>query len=317
MQLLYERMPGGNFGDDMNLWFWDEAAPGWRDWGPGRTLFGIGTIINTRNLSNHPDATIMGSGVGYGHVEPLADPQVEIGWVRGPRSARALGLSEDMAIADPAILTPRFTPPSEGKRRAVFVPHATTARLALDWDGLCGRAGLDYLSPKGESRAVIAVIRDAEFVVAESMHAAIIADAFRVPWTPVAVSNQFNHFKWGDWMDSLGLDSQAPIPDPLALPKAAHAWLKSLRARLRPAPRAAAPSATPAEPSSDGDETQAKRERLKAMLARFSGPMEMILSRGLRRAAAQPRRLSADADRGRAIERIDERLHAIRARYAG
>jgi succinoglycan biosynthesis protein ExoV len=37
------------------------------------------------------------------------------------------------------------------------------------------------------------------------MHAAIVADALRVPWIPVVLSPQSNSFKWLDWTLSLSL----------------------------------------------------------------------------------------------------------------
>lgn len=35
-------------------------------------------------------------------------------------------------------------------------------------------------------------------VLADAMHAAIIADAMRVPWLPLITSPQINTFKWLD-----------------------------------------------------------------------------------------------------------------------
>ena len=39
MQLFHWHAPRGNFGDDMNEWFWDDVPPGWRDWAaPGHLM---------------------------------------------------------------------------------------------------------------------------------------------------------------------------------------------------------------------------------------------------------------------------------------
>ncbi len=53
-------------------------------------------------------------------------------------------------------------------------------------------------------------IAAADKVIAESMHAAIIADAFRVPWIPVALSREVSPFKWVDWASSLNI-SYSPV----------------------------------------------------------------------------------------------------------
>ena len=37
------------------------------------------------------------------------------------------------------------------------------------------------------------------------MHAAIIADTFRVKWLPVTTSSTINHFKWLDWTSSMNV----------------------------------------------------------------------------------------------------------------
>ena len=82
--------------------------------------------------------------------------------------------------------------------------HASDA--SCDWATVCARVGLAYQSPSGEAEAIIRRIAGAERVVAESMHAAIIADAFGVPWRGAALSGEFNAHKWRDWSLSLGMD---------------------------------------------------------------------------------------------------------------
>jgi hypothetical protein len=67
-------------------------------------------------------------------------------------------------------------------------------------------AGATLLSPCGESEAVIRRIAAADFVVTESLHGAIIADAFGVPWRAIRVSSRFHHARWRDWADSLAVD---------------------------------------------------------------------------------------------------------------
>jgi succinoglycan biosynthesis protein ExoV len=213
MHLFYYKDPGGNFGDDLNLWIWDALLPGWQGWDEDLTLFGVGTLLNKENLEPFRDRRILvvGSGVGYGSAPPpLPLPEHwDIRAVRGPLSARALGLPEDRGIIDPAILLPdlpefqTITPSG----RPIFVPHvASDARH--DWQSACRRAGLDFVSPRGEARAVVRRIAGAPLVLAESMHAAIVADAFRVPWIPVRISAAFNAGKWQDWAQSLGVPSR-------------------------------------------------------------------------------------------------------------
>ena len=53
--------------------------------------------------------------------------------------------------------------------------------------------------------AVVQQIASSRLVIAEAMHAAIVADAFRVPWIPVTSVPETNPFKWQDWCESLDL----------------------------------------------------------------------------------------------------------------
>ena len=57
----------------------------------------------------------------------------------------------------------------------------------------------------GDAKDVIREIAQSEVIIAESMHGAILADAFRVPWVAVSTSNSINSFKWNDWAHTVGV----------------------------------------------------------------------------------------------------------------
>jgi succinoglycan biosynthesis protein ExoV len=71
-------------------------------------LIGIGAILNDRELSrvdHYKQKVVFSSGVGYGDLDMFRfDSSWEFACVRGPGSARALGLCPEKAIADGAIL---------------------------------------------------------------------------------------------------------------------------------------------------------------------------------------------------------------------
>ena len=207
MDLYCYHASHGNFGDDLNHWFWDEMLPGWREAWPDRVLVGVGTLISG-GLPRGRRKLVIGSGAGYGAV-PDADLMAECRFeaVRGPRSAASLGLPPEKGIIDPAIMLSDFPEfqdlPRQG--RPIFVPHEASMHRN-DWSRLCAKAGVDYVSPGEESKSVIRRLATAPLVIAESMHAAIIADTFGTPWHAVSISHRFNGAKWLDWADSLGLD---------------------------------------------------------------------------------------------------------------
>lgn len=217
MEIFYWRSDYGNFGDDLNDWLWDFLLPGIREIENDQLLVGVGTLLNTELLPAERRKLVIGSGVGYGATPSVADPRLwDVRCVRGPLSARALGLDDDLGIIDPAVMVadmPEFAG-LEPTGSAIFIPHWETAAYG-PWEipRACAIAGLSYVSPCDEAKSVIRAIAQAGLVVAESMHAAILADAFRVPWIAVAGSRRINAFKWTDWGETVGITY-----DPVRLP---------------------------------------------------------------------------------------------------
>jgi succinoglycan biosynthesis protein ExoV len=84
------------------------------------------------------------------------------------------------------------------------MPHYTLLPDG-NWKQACELAGVEFLDPLADSEETVQRIRRAKLVIAGAMHAAIAADALRVPWIPIVVSSQSNSFKWLDWTMSLEL----------------------------------------------------------------------------------------------------------------
>jgi hypothetical protein len=212
-RLHYYKDEYGNFGDDLNPWLWSRLLPGMLVPNAPVALVGIGTLINTETLPAGPKL-IVGSGCGYGTVPALSD-DTDVLFVRGPRTARALGLPESKAITDPAYLVSEFTPKVPRRRhKAVYIPHHVSAYRA-DWRRVATAAGLTYVDPSGGWQAVVDTIRSADRVVTSAMHGAILADAFRVPWVRVQEYSHINDFKWSDWADSVDVTVRSHSLPPL------------------------------------------------------------------------------------------------------
>jgi succinoglycan biosynthesis protein ExoV len=205
---LHYYSKAANFGDQINAWLWDRLLPGCMDEDERIRFSGIGTILR----GDMPDAEhwiIFTSGVGYPPLPPdFGSKRWNVISVRGPLSAAALGLPSDAAVTDGAVLLaclPEYSPLPENQRSGVvFVPHYW-AEEAGNWRCAAEKAGIEYLSPLGESREIIARLRRAKLVLADAMHAAIVADAMRVPWVPLVTSPQVNTFKWLDWTLSMNV----------------------------------------------------------------------------------------------------------------
>jgi len=209
-----------NFGDHLNSWLWPRLFPDQLAGPRDDVLIGIGTLLKTA-LNNLPGRKIVfGTGTGYGDI-PLPEAVADwlIYFVRGPLTARALGIEPDKAIVDGAWLVDhlddvRYRP---GERKGiVFVPHYVTD-LNANWQQPCADAGIRYVSPLIPD-PVLPAIAGAELAIVESMHGAIMADYYRVPWIPVATDQRVLSFKWIDFCSSVGLDFRPiglPVSDPI------------------------------------------------------------------------------------------------------
>jgi len=206
-----------NFGDHMNSWLWRRVFPDLIEEQSGDVLVGIGSLIKS-DLSKVPGKKIIfGTGSGYG---PMPVPEEIDDWniyfVRGPLTARLLKLPPSKALVDGAWLVDqledlRYRP--QQRRGVVFVPHWTTD-LYANWRQPCEQAGVEYVSPFLEGSQVFKSIATAEVAVVESLHGAIMADYYRVPWIPVVTRGRVLSFKWLDFCQSLGL-AYRPIELPL------------------------------------------------------------------------------------------------------
>ena len=207
MKPFHWKCDPGNFGDDLNLWLWDELIPGFRQQHPQVLLVGVGTVLKCGLMPDDMKKLVVGSGVGYG---PPPDVSGRRDWdvrcVRGPLTAELLGLDPALAVTDPAVLVsdmPEFKNLPK-TNEVLFVPHWQSAVHGV-WPAVAKAAGLGYMNPCRESKTVIRAIAQSKLVIAESMHAAIIADALRVPWIAVKTPHDFHNFKWQDWTASLEL----------------------------------------------------------------------------------------------------------------
>lgn len=207
MRTFYYRVTT-NFGDHMNAWLWPQLLPGLIEEQSPDTLVGIGSLIKS-DMSRVPGRKIIfGTGSGYG---PMPLPQEIADWriyfVRGPLTARLLDLPPEKAIVDAAWLVdelPALKHRDQPRSGTVFVPHWTTDVYA-NWRQPCADAGIDYISPFLPGEEVLARIAGAKLAICESLHGAIMADYYRVPWIPVATDGRVLAFKWLDFCQSVGL----------------------------------------------------------------------------------------------------------------
>ncbi|RLQ88964.1 polysaccharide pyruvyl transferase family protein [Notoacmeibacter ruber] len=204
MKLIHWISKRGNFGDDLNPWLWDRILPGWRTISPETIFFGVGTLLHERRMSGFrvQKTLILGSGVGYGDV-PTIPPNLnwDIRALRGPVSASLLGLDESLGMIDPAYLIGDFDEyrlQRSRQRNVCFVPHYSTIQ-DYGLEDQFAASDIRLVSPSDDFLNVIENIYSASLVVTESLHGAIVADCFSIPWIPVQIHERFNASKWNDF----------------------------------------------------------------------------------------------------------------------
>lgn len=202
MKLYYFKSKTGrlNFGDDLNPWMWEKLGFTFDD--NGALFIGIGTLLNDSLPSTRK--VVFGSGVGYGNAPAIVNDDWKIYCVRGPLSAKKLGVDGDLAVTDPAILLRNLiSVEAEKKYDISYIPHIANENEG--WKKLCNEIGVHYITPNSKVEIVLEEIKASKKIITEAMHGAIVADALRVPWLSVVSTSEILSFKWEDWCASMNL----------------------------------------------------------------------------------------------------------------
>jgi succinoglycan biosynthesis protein ExoV len=232
MQLYHWRGVARNFGDELDTVLWPQLLPNFFDDNPAELFLGIGSVLEVRH---HATAMKLVAGAGYGGYRalPVLDANWVVHWVRGPRTARLLGLPEAVGLGDPAMLLD--APRNSSARSVGFMPHfESLARGA--WVEAASAAGVTLIDPRGDPVAILAAIGNCRVLLSEAMHGVIVADALRVPWVALWPLAPVHRQKWYDWADALALRicfrqlAASSLPErlhasPLASPHRVHRLL--------------------------------------------------------------------------------------------
>ena len=208
MDIVYWKSEIANFGDELNSTYWSTVLgcdP--KSVAKGEAILGIGSILDY-DTTSYSKVHVLGTGSGFEHLNIPNINSYQFWYVRGPLTAKSLGLDKKLAITDPAILIQDLydiQPAKKVSGKITFLPHYLSAMNA-DWGEVCSRAGIHYRTPMSSLEDICNDVSSSELVIAESLHGAIIADMYRIPWIlaatpPIARSS----FKWHDWCASINL----------------------------------------------------------------------------------------------------------------
>ncbi len=208
MKIFQWKSPKGNFGDDLNSWLWPRLFDVQTPQAADVTLIAIGSVLSTLSLgpiADEANVIVFGAGTRGDHLIPRNIKAWDIRFVRGPKSAASLGLAGIKHITDPAACL-TFVGGCEPERKEFdcsFIPYYATVEHG-GWQTICDKAGIHLIDPRWPVGRVIKDIASSERILTESLHGAIVADTYRVPWRRVVSFSEKSegaaaHFKWTDW----------------------------------------------------------------------------------------------------------------------
>jgi hypothetical protein len=188
----------------------------------------IGSVISANvittdigTVARKSDARIAFWGCGCRDDSEIPQPlrqHAEFLSVRGPLTRDVLRLPEQIALGDPAFVLPLVYSPRPSLRsenRTIFIPHIRDVLHEAE-GALLRVSEADLLVSPVIDSAIDAVERfiddvcSAKFVMAGSLHGAIIACAYGIPFSFFDTGYVDQPFKWRDFSASIGTGTYFP-----------------------------------------------------------------------------------------------------------
>ena len=206
-----------NWGDDLNkyllerltekrvLFIPDNLTFNQKNTLPTHFMF-IGSILTFYNLDN---AVIYGTGIKSPNDTITGKPS-KIVSVRGPKTRQRLlenNIDCPQCYGDPALLLPYvYTPKKTGKKDIILIPNEGTPN-DIPLLNTMRENGFSILNMAkyDEWTDIIDSIAGSEFVVSESLHGLIVAEAYGVPsvWVEFIEHPSWWSFKYNDFYESV------------------------------------------------------------------------------------------------------------------
>lgn len=148
---------------------------------------------------------------GTGARGPSVDSSnLSVHCVRGPKTAELLNV--DVPLGDPALLLPRWIVKGQEHGKSLYIPHCSSINFVtndeVEWVG--ADEVLDTTCFRHEVEEAIRRISGSDFVLTGSLHGAIIAQAYDVPWAFCFPKGRkvVMPFRLQDWCSYLGIEPQ-------------------------------------------------------------------------------------------------------------
>lgn len=206
-----------NFGDVLSPLILGAHLPGEPRWASATfaaKVVGLGSVAHTISAGD----LVLGTGSIDGAPQSLPT-RTRVLAVRGPRTAKALGLRGEVAFGDPGLLAADGLAPTADVapipgRIALIAHHSHSAALAAELPGIAhDRDRIEILDLHGDPQAVMDGIAAAETVVSSALHGIIAAEALGTPaiWFELGDPLIGGRFKFHDHQEAMGRTASDPI----------------------------------------------------------------------------------------------------------
>ncbi|MBK7297912.1 MAG: hypothetical protein IPI91_15350 [Flavobacteriales bacterium] len=193
MKLTYHE--GQNFGDALNPLIFKKLFPDFFDDDDASYSLALDPYWGSRReLSEQNVAFIFPVDCGS-----APDPKGDMVCVRGPLTAKALGLPASKAIADGAILIKPLFPleRTETVTPFAYMPHIGSFKFFNDWKGLLVELGIALIDPRDEPMSILQQLQGTGVLLTEAMRDR--GGCYGVPDTGCCYDT-INAFKWQDFI---------------------------------------------------------------------------------------------------------------------
>lgn len=189
---------GRNFGDEFTKWFVKTKYNIDIEWESAKTAGVAATGSLIEFLPKDYSGMVLGSGSMFNHRTRI--PQADIRFVRGPLTAKNLGIS-NIPYADPALVLASLISPVEKKWDVAYIPHYIDDNLLKK----ATESNSKVISPTKHSvPEFISLVNQCSSIITSSLHGIITADALGIPRQYVKCDKVVgNEFKFHDYSNSV------------------------------------------------------------------------------------------------------------------
>lgn len=201
LDCVRDNLPAYNFGDALGIEVMKRLQGKRFAYGPIKTadLFITGTVAPLIEMHGGAKEGAILAGVGTDPVKETKydwQNKYDIRLVRGPLTRDKWGLAKDMPMGDPGLLTAELYGSFERKYRIGYIRDWKDRTKAPE--ELAATPGSITIDAGSAPEEVIPLIASCDRVITSSLHGAIVADSYGIPWqrhrAPVGLD-----MKWQDY----------------------------------------------------------------------------------------------------------------------